>query len=249
MARPKKQTVDYFPHYVIASKTLAIVQTQHGNDGYAFWFKLLEIIGRTEGHVYDYNDVGAWLYLVTNTHVSETKAREIIETFATLDMIDKELWQNNIIWVQHFVDEHIALYARRKVPLPQRPGSVQVVEERTPGKHSVTVTPITDDLKVAAMIKYYEEVAGRVLTPNDLKNLADFADNYPDGWFEKAVDEAVKNNARAPIRYIEKILESWKTEGVNPLEERTRRGRTSKDRGTDTSTEALEASTKAPMPD
>lgn len=75
----------------------------------------------------------------------------------------------------------------------------------------------TDDLKVAAMIKYFEDEAGRVLQPFDLVRLVDFADNYPDGWFEKAVDEAVKNNARIPMRYIEKIMENWLSEGVNPL--------------------------------
>ncbi len=68
----------------------------------------------------------------------------------------------------------------------------------------------TDDLKVAGMIKYYEEELGRTLTPTDYERLKDFADNYPDGWFEKAVDEAKNNNAKSPMRYIEKILESWK---------------------------------------
>lgn len=216
MARPKKQTVDYFPHYCNASKTLKIVEAQYGNDGYAFWFKMLEIIGRTEGHVFDYSTKGAWLYLLTEIDIPEAKAKEILQTFATLGMIDKELWEKNIYWVQHFVDEHVALYARRKVDLPQRPGGSVPMS-------AFSLTQVTgndavkDDLKVAGMIKYFEDTARRMLTPKDLENLKDFADNYPDGWFEKAVDEAVKNSARAPIRYIEKILESWKTEGVNPL--------------------------------
>ena len=67
----------------------------------------------------------------------------------------------------------------------------------------------TDDLKIAAMIKLYEEKTGRTLTPTDYERIKDFADHYPDGWFEKAVDEAVKNNARSPMRYIEKTMEHW----------------------------------------
>ena len=242
MARPKKQTVDYFPHYCNGSKTLKIVEAQYGNDGYAFWFKVLEILGKTEGHVFDYNDNGSWLFLLTETNVEDDKATGILETFASLGMIDKDLWEKNIIWVQHFVDEHVALYARRQVDLPQRPGGnlpLSAVKELREG------AKIEDDLKVAGMIKYYEDTARRMLTPKDLENLKDFADNYPDGWFEKAVDEAVKNNAKAPIRYIEKILESWKTEGVNPLEERPRRRGPAK--AGDTSTEALKASTTGPI--
>ena len=239
MARPKKQTVDYFPLYVNDSRTLRIVRRQYGNDGKAFWVTMLQILGRTEGHVYDYNKAADWFDLVTETDVTEEKAKEILETLATLGMIDKELWKEKIIWVQHFVDEHVALYTRRKVELPCRPSSLPVKPDDVPAAG--------DDLKVAGMIKYFEDEAKRMLTPNDFKSIVDFADNYPDGWFEKAVDEAVSNNAKAPIRYIEKILESWKEEGANPLGERPRRGRAAK--VSDTSTEALEDSTTKPMPD
>lgn len=227
MARPKKQTVDYFPHYVNTSKTLAIVQAQHGNDGYAFWFKMLEILGRTEAHFYDYSNDAAWLYFVTNTHIPETKAREILQTFASLGMIDKELWQKKIIWVQHFVDEHVALYARRKVDLPRRPGAplpesaVQLVQVSGDNR---TSKELREDYqsKIGNMIKYYEEELGKMLTPPDYEKIKDFADNYPDGWFEKAVDE-VKNSPKAirsPMSYIAKVMDSWKVEGVNPLDRR-----------------------------
>jgi len=208
MSRPNKQTVDYFPHYVNPSKTLRILQTQHGNDGYAFWFKMLQILGRTEGHAYDCNNSAEWLDLVTETHVPEDRAKEILETLALLDMIDKKLWGKKIIWVQHFVDEHVALYLRRKVGLPERPGD-SIPIPATSTKEEI----VQDNLIVASMIAYYEEKAKHMLTPNELRNLNDFADNYAYEWFEKAVDEAVKNNARSPIRYIEKILETWKTQG------------------------------------
>lgn len=70
----------------------------------------------------------------------------------------------------------------------------------------------TDDFKVAGMIKYYEDNLGRMLTPNDLDKLKDYADTYPDGWFEKAVDEAKIHGAKAPMRYMEKIMETWLSE-------------------------------------
>jgi len=72
----------------------------------------------------------------------------------------------------------------------------------------------TDDLKLAGMISYYEQCTGRTLTPTDFEKLKDFAANYPEGWFEKAVDQAVKNNARSPMSYIGRILEHWKQDGV-----------------------------------
>lgn len=243
MARPKKQTVDYFPHYVNASKSLAIVQAQYGNDGYAFWFKMLEIIGRTEAHFYDYSNEAAWLYFVTNTHVPETKAREILQTFASLGMIDKELWQKKIIWVQHFVDEHVALYARRTVDLPRRPGSP--LPQIAPALLEAVEVLDKERDKIADMIKYYEDELGKMPTPNELEKLKDMADTYPDGWFEKAVDETKNSpkNIRTPMKYIETILESWQTEGVNPLV----RKRTKADQGHSTKAAELRESTEAKL--
>ena len=56
MARPKKQTIDYFPHSCTHGKTMFIIEQKYGNDGYAFWFKLLELLGDTAGHYIDLND-------------------------------------------------------------------------------------------------------------------------------------------------------------------------------------------------
>ena len=51
--RPKKAIVDYFPHFVSHGKTMFTIEMKYGNDGYAFWFKLLEILGSTENHYID----------------------------------------------------------------------------------------------------------------------------------------------------------------------------------------------------
>lgn len=50
MARPLKTGLEYFPHDVDASsdEKLVAMRAMHGNDGYAFYFTLLERIYRTE---------------------------------------------------------------------------------------------------------------------------------------------------------------------------------------------------------
>ena len=53
MARPEKKTVDYFSHDVHHTRTMAIIEDQFGNEGYAAWWKMLELLGDTEGHFYD----------------------------------------------------------------------------------------------------------------------------------------------------------------------------------------------------
>ncbi len=122
MARPQKQTVDYFPHDVGASesKTLYILQNKYGNDGYAFWFKLLELLGSTAGHYYCFNNPADWEFLSAKTHVPETVIKEILVTLVNLNAIDRELFNRNVIWCQKFVDRLSDVYARRN-DKPQKP--------------------------------------------------------------------------------------------------------------------------------
>ena len=125
MARPHKQTVDYFPHDTDASdgKTLTIIQSKYGNDGYSFWFKLLQLLGKTPGHYYDFNKPADWEFLLAKTHQNDTeKAKDILETLVVLGAIDAELYAHGVIWCQKFVDRVADAYDRTVNGAPQRPG-------------------------------------------------------------------------------------------------------------------------------
>ena len=101
MARPYKLTVDYFPHDTDASegKTLTIIQAKYGNDGYAFWFKLLQLLGKSNGLYYDFNNPSDLEFLSAKTHQKDTETtKAILETLAVLGAIDGELYKNGYIW-------------------------------------------------------------------------------------------------------------------------------------------------------
>ena len=106
MARPLKQTVDYFPHdsHASDSKTLFILESKFGNDGYAFWFKLLELLASSEGHVYDVRNPVAWEFLLAKTRIDNDRADKMMSLLVDLEAIDKELWSQRVIWVQNLVD-------------------------------------------------------------------------------------------------------------------------------------------------
>ena len=93
-------------------------------------------------------------------------------------------------------------------------GNIREAKSHIPPPPKVTKQPETEpiktnDLKVAAMVEYYEKSIGRVLTPGDLKKLSDFADTYPNGLFEKTVDEYPGK----PLSYLEKVMENKQKEG------------------------------------
>ncbi|MDQ7790317.1 MAG: DUF4373 domain-containing protein [Clostridia bacterium] len=121
MARPQKATVDYFPHFVDHGKTMFIIETLWGNDGYAFWFKLLELLGNTSGHAYDCNKPDSWAFLLAKTRLSEDTVTEILNKLAELEAIDSELWSQKVIWSQNFVNGLEPVYKKRKVEMPVRP--------------------------------------------------------------------------------------------------------------------------------
>lgn len=115
-------TVDYFPHYCKGGRTIFILENRFGNDGYAFWFKLLEILGESEGHYYDCSVCANWAFLLAKTRVDDKRAKEIIDVLIELNKVDPELWyEARVIWVGNFVKNLSELYRTRHTPMPERP--------------------------------------------------------------------------------------------------------------------------------
>jgi len=121
MSRPKKAKVDYFPHMVHQGKTIYILEKKFGNDGYAFWFKTLELLGDTENHFIDCNDPIQWEFLIAKTLVSNEIGKDILETLVNVEAIDKDLWKNNVIWCENFILNLESVYNRREVSVYRKP--------------------------------------------------------------------------------------------------------------------------------
>lgn len=123
MPRPRKQTADYFPHFARKnSRTLSILEHRWGNDGYAFWFKLLEILCDSDGHCYDCSANSNRVYIEAFTNTDNATATEILDTLADLGKIDRELWRlRSLIWCQSLVDNFAQLYSKRTESLPLKP--------------------------------------------------------------------------------------------------------------------------------
>jgi hypothetical protein len=144
MARPRKQEVDYFPHYCDHGKVLFILENHFKNDGYAVFYKLEELLARTEGHCYDCSVPENMEYLLSKMNVGENIVMEIIEKLATMNVIDTKLWREKRIWMQSFVDSISDVYGRRQVGLPVKP---ELLHTETP------LTRIIDDINPQSKVK------------------------------------------------------------------------------------------------
>ena len=129
MARPTKQTVDYFPHSCKHGKTMFILEQKYGNDGYAFWFKLLELLGSSEGHYLKLENPADWEYLTATTKLTGETCEEILDLLAKLEAIDQEAWKKKIVWSDRFVDNVKEVYRKRKIDMPVKPDCLRRVKQ------------------------------------------------------------------------------------------------------------------------
>jgi hypothetical protein len=132
MTKARNDTVDYFPHDCKPGKTIKILKSMYGNDGYAFWYQLLQILGSTAGHAYDTKDKFNWLHLLSETSVTAERAESILDTLIDLKAIDEDLWKyDRVIWSGNFVENVADLYrrARHKEP-PAKPDSSAISNPR-----------------------------------------------------------------------------------------------------------------------
>ena len=219
MGRPRKQTVDYFPHFTSSdSKTKFILEQNWGNDGYAFWFKLLELLGRSDGHYYDCSKAADSKYLAALTRIDETTTKEILDTLADLGNIDRELWEERkVIWCQSFVDNLQDVYSKRKAVIPEKtfaekeepetpPESKPQKQEEKPKKKSKTPAKRKSTLTVAQQAlfeKFYAAYPKKVDRATAERAWAKI-DPQPDEEFTQKVIQAVEAARKYDSRFREK---------------------------------------------
>ncbi|GAJ20877.1 unnamed protein product, partial [marine sediment metagenome] len=68
-----------------------------GNDGYAFWFKLLEKVSSSENHVIDCRNPIKWQLLLAKTLTNEEQGAAIMDLLCDLEAIDAQLWHERKI--------------------------------------------------------------------------------------------------------------------------------------------------------
>ena len=195
MSRPTKATVDYFPHYVNHGKTMFTLENKYGNDGYAFWFKLLELLGGSEQHFINCNDIEMWEFLIAKTRLNEETAIEILNLLSRLGAIDQKLWGNKIIRSDNYIQNIEAVYKRREVNVInndavmdlclQKPPLMQPNDNNNPQskvkeskvKKSINISVPDGTVNHQFLFDYYlslELVKHKELTP-EMKNAIDTA--------------------------------------------------------------------------
>lgn len=186
MSRPQKQTVDYFPHVTKPGKTIFILERRFGNDGYTFWFKLLEILGATDGHSYNISEINEREYLWAYCNVTEEKGLEILQACADMDAIDKELHKKDIIWSDNFVANLTHLYSKRTSELPDKPVSGEKTIVSGDGNpHSIVKDSKVEnsiDSRILEIISDLNLVTGKKFRPTTAETIKHLNGRLSEGY-------------------------------------------------------------------
>lgn len=149
MARKLRDKADYFPHYADArdGDTLTALQSQYQNDGYAFWFRLLERLASADGHFIDLRNEAKYQTFAGKMYIDVEKADGIMAILVETEAIDRDLWQHKIVWCQNLVNNLADVYRNRRREIPQRPEIITKDGITTIVTSNYTVTTCSNDGK------------------------------------------------------------------------------------------------------
>jgi hypothetical protein len=101
---------------------MIILEARFGLEGYAFWFKLLETLGDTDGHYFRAGNTADLEYLAAKCRLTSDRVTEILVLLADLEAIDKPLWDTERgIWSDNFTRRLSHVYGKRATEIPPKP--------------------------------------------------------------------------------------------------------------------------------
>ncbi|HHV61120.1 MAG TPA: DUF4373 domain-containing protein [Firmicutes bacterium] len=102
--------MDYFPHDTDASndEKIEALRALYGNDGYAFYFILLERIYRTENAELDISKPAVLAALINKVHVTKERFDEMLETAFDIGCFNREAYEERRILTSNGIKRRAA---------------------------------------------------------------------------------------------------------------------------------------------
>jgi hypothetical protein len=121
MARPRKEGMEYFPHdsYAVNDKKIEALRMLYGNDGYAFYFILLETIYQEPNFELDISDAETIQILIRKTSVTEQKFNSMLETSLKRDCFDRESYENRQVLTSNGIKKRATVVTEKRVKMQE----------------------------------------------------------------------------------------------------------------------------------
>lgn len=122
MARPKKEGMDYFPHDTDAvnDEKVEALRMLYGNDGYAFYFILLERIYRSKNSELDVSDAETLQILSRKVGIQKDLFDRILETSLKRDCFDAEAYEERGVLTSNGIKKRVAPVIEKRETMRQK---------------------------------------------------------------------------------------------------------------------------------
>lgn len=125
MARPRKEGMDYFPHDTDAVNDTKIeaLRMLYGNDGYAFYFILLELIYRQPNFELDVSDAETIQILAKKVEVSTDKFNSMLQTAIKRECFDASAYYERCVLTSEGVKKRSKVVVDKREKMRKKPSS------------------------------------------------------------------------------------------------------------------------------
>ena len=116
MARPQKEGLDYFPHDTDAvnDEKIEALRSLYGNDGYAFYFILLERIYRSNNQEIDVSDAETIQILCRKIEVTSEKFNSMLETSIKWGCFDREVYHSEGVLTSNGIKKRAGVVVKKR---------------------------------------------------------------------------------------------------------------------------------------
>jgi len=157
MARPEKNTVDYFPFICAEGKKMYYLEEAYGNDGFATFVKILRELANTEFHYLELSRPRNKMFLAAKCKIDINLLEDIINDLVDLGKFNKELWNDfNVIWCQDFIDSIQDAYRKRSNKCVGRKDILTMFTQGEVGTNGVNsaINPLNSNVKPQTILDY-----------------------------------------------------------------------------------------------
>lgn len=192
MARPRKEGMDYFPHDTDAAndEKIEALRALYGNDGYAFYFIMLERIYRTPSFELKVSDAETRQILSRKIAITEEKFNQILLTALRWNCFDNEAYEKRGVLTSDGIKKRAQIVVEKRVKMRKRYENKEEISAAETTSETRVETPqskvkqskvkqskakhLSQDLNPSFAIveKEFSSLTGRlILSPKDLSSI------------------------------------------------------------------------------
>ena len=196
VGRSQKENADYFPHDADAStdEKLIYLESKFGMNGYGFYFKMLEILTRSNGFKIEYNDIKKSVYV-----------KRVGLSFREFDEILDECLRDEI---KAFVIENGYLYSpgliKRLTPLVEKRENMRIKYAEMKQKESESAISETENTNSESETTQSKEEKSKVK-----KSINIYSSKFESFWLSGMWNKQGKKDAKRIFNRDIKTEQDW----------------------------------------